>query len=157
MQKAAHPESELVRATYTIRAMDFPPNIAMTRRSLLRWFALSTGLISEKESRSTVLDVLDAFFFLQVGKGASPTTNEIMALMEERGKKISDKLLRYHVKRLVDLGLVQRKKRHYSFSHAPDAERADIRAGFGHNITRNVNSSLAQIEQVLGRIAESYR
>jgi len=152
-----HPESELVRTTFIIRAMDFPPNIAMTKRSLLRWFALSTGLISEKESRSTILDVLDVLFHFQVSKGIAPTSNDILLLMNEHGKKISDKLLRYHLKRLVDLGLIQRKKRHYSFANAPDAERSDICAGFGHNITKNVNSSLAQIETVIGKIVESYK
>lgn len=157
MPVAEHPESELVRSAITIRAMDFPPNISMTKRSLLRWFALSTGLISERESRSTILDVLDAMFFLQISKGAEPTSREIMLLLHGRGRKISDKLLRYHLKRLLDMGLVQRKKLHYSFAHAPNAEKNDLRAGFSHNVTKRVSSSLAQIEQVLTGLAESYR
>src|SRR3989338_6446711 len=96
---ASFPESEYVRKTFTIRQMDFPPEVSLTKRSLVRWFALSFGLISEKESRSTILDVLDALFSLQLSKKASPTTSELLAHLRESQKKIDEKLLRYHVKR----------------------------------------------------------
>jgi len=67
------PEAELIRNTYIIREMDIPPQVKLTKRSLLRWLALSLGLISENESRSTVLDVLDALFYFQFAKSQNPT------------------------------------------------------------------------------------
>ena len=39
------PEAGLVRKTITLREMDLPPEVKLTKKSLLRWFALSTGLI----------------------------------------------------------------------------------------------------------------
>ena len=78
------PEAELVRKNFTLRQMDFPPNIQFTRKSLLRWFALSIGLISEKESRSTILDVLDAVFYFNFTKKHNPTTIEVQELLQER-------------------------------------------------------------------------
>ncbi|MBU0662883.1 MAG: winged-helix domain-containing protein [Candidatus Diapherotrites archaeon] len=151
------PEAGLIRGAYTIRAMDMPPEVSMTKRSLLRWFALSFGLISEKESRSTILDVLDALFIMQVAQEKEPTSREIHAYINEGGKKISDKLLRYHLKRMLDAGLVNRKKLKYSFAHAPHAERNDLRAGFNHNVTKQVNSSLEAIETVFEKLGQSYK
>ena len=45
------PEAELIRKEVILRKMDFPSNISLTKNSLLRWCALSTGFISPKESR----------------------------------------------------------------------------------------------------------
>jgi hypothetical protein len=42
-----HPESDFVRKTFTFRRMDLPPQVLLTKKSLLRWIALSMGLISE--------------------------------------------------------------------------------------------------------------
>ncbi|MFH1225127.1 MAG: winged-helix domain-containing protein [Candidatus Diapherotrites archaeon] len=157
MPKSEFPEAALVRSAFTIREMDFPPEIAMTKRSLLRWFALSSGLISERESRSTILDVLDALFCMQITHAKEPTSNEIRLFMDERGKKISDKLLRYHLKRMHDLGLIHRKRLRYSFAHAPNADRSDLKAGFNHNITRKVHASLAATENAFERLGMSYK
>ena len=150
------PEAELIRKTITIRQMDFPPEIAMTKRSLLRWFALSFGLISEKESRSTILDVLDAFFVFQVSKKNSPTTLEFLTYLQENQKKIDEKLLRYHLKRLIDVGLVERKRGKLSFVSDPQAERNDIVKGFEYNIGKPVQNSVNSISNALGKLKEKY-
>ena len=150
------PEAELIRKTFTIRKMDFPPEVAMTKRSLLRWFALSFGLISEKESRSTILDVLDAFFVFQVSKKQSPTTLELLAYLKENEKKIDEKLLRYHLKRLIDVGLIERRKGKLSFVSAPDADRNDIVKGFGYNIGKPLQESVNGISNALEKLQEKY-
>ena len=150
------PESELVRKSFILRKMDFPPEIAMTKRSLLRWFALSFGLISEKESRSTILDVLDGFFVFQVSKKTSPTTLELLGYLQENQKKIDEKLLRYHLKRLIDVGLIERRKGKLSFVSDPEAERNDIVKGFGYNIGKPVQESLNGISNALGKLKEKY-
>lgn len=151
------PEAELVKKTFILRQMDLPPQVTLTKRSLLRWFALSFGLISEKESRSTILYVLDALFYFQLGKGVEPTTEQLLFYLKEKGKPVSEKLLRYHLKRLIDLGFLQRKKLKHSFSNSPYAEKADLKAGFNYNITAKVQTSLTDIETVLERLAESYK
>ena len=35
------PEAELVRSEFVIRQLDMPPSISLTKKSLLRWVALS--------------------------------------------------------------------------------------------------------------------
>ncbi|MBI4210832.1 MAG: hypothetical protein HY544_04985 [Candidatus Diapherotrites archaeon] len=150
------PESGLVRKTFTIRQMDFPPEVSLTKRSLVRWFALSFGLISEKESRSTILDVLDALFSLQLSKKASPTTSELLSHLRESQKKIDEKLLRYHVKRLIDVGLLERRRGKLSFAVDPHAEKADIVKGFSHNIGIPLHESVSRISLALSKIQEKY-
>lgn len=151
------PEAEYIRATFTLREMDMPPNVKLTRRSLLRWFALSCGLISERESRATVLDVLDAMLHLQLGKRIKPTSADILAYLKLKQRPVSEKLLRYHLKRLVDLNLVRRKKLRYEFNPAPDAEPDDLRKAFSHHFGARVANSLTGIENGLEKLVESYK
>jgi len=151
------PESEYVRKTFIVRQMDFPPEVSMTKRSLLRWFALSFGLISEKESRSTILDVLDGFFYFQVSKKVSPTTYELLNHLKEQQKKIDEKLLRYHLKRLIDVGLIERRKGKLSFVSDPTAEQNDLVKGFQHNIRKPLEESVTSISVALEKLNEKYK
>ncbi|HLC80111.1 MAG TPA: hypothetical protein VJG83_06905 [archaeon] len=153
---ASFPESEYVRKTFVLRKMDFPPQVSLTKRSLVRWFALSFGLISEKESRSTILDVLDGVFHLQISKKLSPTTLELLEHLKTEQRKIDEKLLRYHVKRLIDVGLLERRKGKLSFVIDPTADRNDIVRGFHFNIGKPVQESLESISSALGQIKEKY-
>lgn len=150
------PEAELVRKTFTLRQMDLPPQVLDTKRSLVRWFALSFGLLSEKESRSTILDVLDALFTLQLSKKSSPTTAQLLQHLKATEKKIDEKLLRYHLKRLLDVDLLERRKGRLSFVVDPHAEKGDIVAGFRHNIGIPVQESVQRISFALGKIKEKY-
>jgi len=152
------PESELVRKSFSIKQMDLPPSVQLTKRSLLRWFALSFGLISEKESRDTVLNVLDAVFYFLLSKKKNPTTLEIQAhIYSKYHRKISEKLLRYHLNRLIALNLLQRKQNRYLLNNSPSAEQGNIVESFNHWVKQPVNESLDNIEKVLGKIAQSYK
>src|SRR3989338_2727107 len=96
------PESSLVRRSITLREMDLPPSVMLTRRGMLRWFALSFGLISENESRTTVLSVLDALFYFLFQLKKEPTANELHEFLQKKfGVDVSEKLLRYHLNRLI--------------------------------------------------------
>ena len=152
------PEAELVRKTFIIKKMDLPPSVQLTKRSLLRWFALSFGLISEKESRDTVLNVLDAIFHFLLNKKKNPSTLELQAFIDEKHhKKISEKLLRYHLNRLIVLELLQRKQNKYFLNNSPSAEQGNVVESFNHWIKEPVNESMEEIGNVLGKISESYR
>ena len=152
------PEAGLVRKTITLREMDLPPEVKLTKKSLLRWFALSTGLISEKESRTTGLDILDALFYLQLSKNRQPTTQDIQQLIKsKRGREVSEKLIRYHLKRLIDLGFLRRKKNKYLFNNAPEGEMTDLRSSYQHWVSKNVLRSLENTEKVLEQLSKKYR
>lgn len=159
MQKVKNefPESELVRRTFIIREMDLPPQVQLTKRSMLRWFALSFGLISEKESRSTVLEVLDSLFYFQFQKRADPTALEIIKhIKEKHSKTVSEKLLRYHLNRLMALNLLQRKSNRYSFNPSPYAERKDFKSAFNYWVREHLEKSLKDLEFVAGKLQDNY-
>jgi len=151
------PEAEYVRACITLRRMDMPPEVTLTKRSLLRWFALSSGLITERESRSTILEVLDTLFYFHFSKEEAPSTKEIQEHLEKKEKPISEKLLRYHLKRLIELRLIRRKNMKYLINNAPQGSRDDIKEAFHHHVTKQAIETLNDIESVLGKLSESYR
>lgn len=152
------PESGLVRRTFTIREMDLPPEVKLTKRSLLRWFALSSGFISEKESRQTVLDILDALFYFQLELKDAPTTIDIQEhLKKKTGKTVSEKLIRYHLNRLIELNFLQRKKTKYCFNNAPESDKNDLRASFNHWVSKDILKTVNYIETVLDQLASHYK
>ncbi|MEM0360241.1 MAG: hypothetical protein QXK06_02805 [Candidatus Diapherotrites archaeon] len=152
-----HPESELVRKSFTFRRMDLPPQVFLTKKSLLRWLCLSLGLMSENESRSTVVEILDAFFFFVFSKKEKPSSQQIKAFLEKnRGISVSEKLVRYHLNRLCDLGFVVHEKGFYSLNPAPDAERDDLPAAFRHWYRREIEDSTQIMEKALAKVQAAY-
>ena len=157
MSKIRLPEAELVRRTFIVKEVDLPPQVRMTKRSLLRWFALASGWISEQESRQTILDVLDALFYYQLSKKSSPTTPELQQYIKEKtGEEISEKLLRYHLKRLLDSNFLVREKQHYQFNPAPNAEPRDIIASYNYWIAQGIQNSTKNIENALEDLQKTY-
>ena len=153
-----HPESELVRKTFTLKQMDLPPSVQLTKRSMLRWFAMSFGLLSEQESRDTVLNVLDSLFYFLLFKKQNPSTIELQTYISDKyGKKISEKLLRYHLNRLIALEFVQRKRNRYFLNNNPSTEPDDLVESFNFWVKKPVNESLDGIGLVLGKISDSYK
>ncbi len=151
------PESSLVRKSFTLRAMDMPPSVLLTKRSMLRWFALAFGLISERESRSTALFVLDALFYFLISKKKQPSSDDIREFIKHNyQRQIGDKLVRYHLNKLIELEILSRKKGRYFFNPAPHAERDDLRASFGYWVKGSVQDSLSEIENVIEKLSESY-
>ena len=153
-----HPESELVRKTFTVKQMDLPPSVQLTKRSMLRWFAMSFGLLSEQESRDTVLNVLDSLFYFLFFKKQNPSTTELQTYISGKySKKISEKLLRYHLNRLITLELVQRKRNRYFLNNSPSSEPDKLVESFNYWVKKPVNESLDGIGSVLEKIAGSYK
>ena len=155
---ASIPEAELVRKSFTLRKMDLPPSVELTKRSMLRWFALSFGLISEQESRDTVFNVLDALFHFLLSKKQNPSTLDIQAYISEKyHKKVSEKLLRYHVNKLIAIELLQRKSNRYFLNNSPNAEPNMLVESFKHWVKNPVNETMDDVERVLFKISESYK
>jgi hypothetical protein len=156
--KTELPEAELVRRTFTIREMDIPIETRLTKKGLLRWLALSLGLLSEKESRQTVLEVLDAILTLCIGKGKTPTTEDIMEYIKKKtGQGISSKLTRYHLGKLIELKLIRRKKNQYSINNAPEANKYDLKASFQHWVTKDIQETLSYTENVMQQLGKAYK
>ncbi|MBN2126952.1 MAG: hypothetical protein JW703_01005 [Candidatus Diapherotrites archaeon] len=150
------PESELVVESFTIRELRLPPQVTLTKRSMIRWLALSLGLISPGESRASILDVMEALFFFQFNLKRSPTSKELWIHLKENKKEISDKLLRYHLKRLKDLSLIESKRLQYSFTASPYADKNDVTAGFKENYSKRINHAVEETGKVLSELKKKY-
>jgi len=110
------PESRLIKSELILREMSLPSDVLLARKSLVRWLALSLGLILPNESRTLLLDVLDALLYFHVKK-ESPTTRDILERLEaEGGEKPNPKAVYYHLLRLKNAGLLGRNKGRYSLS-----------------------------------------
>ncbi|MBS3060998.1 MAG: hypothetical protein J4215_00270 [Candidatus Diapherotrites archaeon] len=153
-----HPEAQLVQKTFIVKRLGLPPDVKLTRRSLLRWFALSTGLISERESRSTILEVLDALFLILLNEKKNPTTLELQSfIVQKHGKTVSEKLLLYHLKRLIDLQLIIRKRKKYYLNPAPNTDSADLVTSFEYWFAKQVQESIQEISSATQILAENYQ
>jgi len=86
------------------------------------------------------------------------TTLEFQAYIEGKySKKISEKLLRYHLNRLIVLELLQRKQNRYFLNNSPYSEPNSFVESFNHWIKKPVNESMDNIENILGKLEASYK
>ena len=107
------PESRLIKSELTIRELSLPDDVLLAKKSLIRWVALSLGMILPNESRTLILDIMDVMFAYHVD-GEAPTTKDILAAMEKNAKeKQNPKAVYYHLQRLKEGGIISRKKGRY--------------------------------------------
>lgn len=107
------PESRLIKSELTIRELSLPEEVLIARKSLIRWVALSLGMILPNESRTLILDIMDVMFEYHV-RGDAPTTKDIISKMEGNLKeKQNPKAVYYHLQRLKEAGIISRKKGRY--------------------------------------------
>ena len=78
------PESELIRGECLVRDLQFNEDVKLTRKGLVRWVALSLGLISPHETRAGLLEVLEAllyFHFRRRESRSDPDIHQILSLI----------------------------------------------------------------------------
>ncbi|MCD6523028.1 MAG: helix-turn-helix transcriptional regulator [Candidatus Diapherotrites archaeon] len=145
------PEREYIKRRYIIRDMRYPTSVKLTKNSLLRWFCLSIGLLSEDESRQSVVPILDAFLHLQLSERRNPTIPEIAELAKQ-----PEKAVRYHMNKLVDLGIVETNSRQYRFVLDEQSDTLDLVESFKQHFSKNVEKTLKNIEKAVSEIQRQY-
>ncbi len=152
------PEAELVRKEFIVREMDFPESIALTRNSLLRWCCLSLGLISKNESRDKGFLVFDSLFYFIFSKKINPTTLDIQSQIKTKHKiDMSEKLIRYHLNRLIELNLIQRDNLKYKINPSPNSEkRNSLSESYNAWVQKQINIELEKNFSVLEKLQKSY-
>jgi len=147
------PESRLIRSEIIIREMALPHDVLLARKSLVRWIALSLGLILPNESRTLLLDVLDTLLYFHVKK-EMPTTRDILSrLGTESGKPPNPKAVYYHLLRLKEAGLISRKKGRYYFSEEEGRGLPDL---FKDLYLRRADGAFNNIGLALKKLEDSY-
>ena len=100
-------ESELIEKEVTLRNMRLTKEVLETRRSIIRWLALSLGVINPGESRLSSLAVLDALVNFQFVKRTDPSISELVDYITKNWEPINEKTLRYHLLRMKKAGIVE--------------------------------------------------
>ncbi|MCD6226930.1 hypothetical protein J7J90_00340 [Candidatus Micrarchaeota archaeon] len=113
------PESELVKSEIVLRDLVLSPDVKLSKKKQIRWLALSLGLISPGESRTLMLDVFEAILNkIDMPFNSDQIVEEVCSMKKVKDdgeKKKVDKAVRYHLTRLIKMGLIERKKRNYSW------------------------------------------
>jgi len=152
------PEAELVRKEFLLRQLDMPPSVGLTKKSILRWVALSLGLISKNETRDKGFLALDALFYFLFTKKREPTTLDIQARIKDKNKiEMSEKLIRYHLNRVIELGIIKRNGLKYKVNSAPSSEKRDsLKESFEHWFVQDLIKQSAEISKALEKMQKSY-
>ncbi|HLC37094.1 MAG TPA: hypothetical protein VJK05_05835, partial [archaeon] len=72
-------------------------------------------------------------------------------------KEVSEKLIRYHLKRLLDLNFLRRKQNKYFFNNSPKAEKDDLKEAYNYWISKTISKTLENNETVLEQLIKSYK
>jgi len=152
------PESELIRKEVIVRQIDLPSSVTLTKKSLLRWCTLSLGLISPKESRDKGFLVFDALFTFLFTKKTAPTTLDVKAFIKEKsGVEMSEKLIRYHLNRLIELGIIARDGLVYKINPSPVSEnRSSMKESFNAWAKKPLEKNLEDIALALEKLQNAY-
>jgi hypothetical protein len=152
------PEAELVRKEFFVRQIDFPESVALTKKSLLRWCCLALGLISKNESRDKAIAIFDLLFTFIFTKKENPTTLDIQAELKKKYKiETSEKLIRYHLNRLIELNVLERKNNKYYINPSPDSEkRNSLSESYKAWVKKEVEKELEKTASALEKLQKSY-
>jgi hypothetical protein len=152
------PEAELIRKEFVLRQLDLPASVTLTKKSMLRWCCLSLGLISPKETRDKGFLVIDSLFHYLFTKKQNPTTLEIKAfIMEKNSVDMSEKLIRYHLNRVIDLGIVARDGLVYKINPSPTSEARDsLKESFNAWTRKQLEEETKKIADSLEKLQKMY-
>ncbi len=154
------PESELIRGECLVRELQLSEEVKLTRKGLVRYLALSLGLISPRESRTGLLEVLEALLFFHHEKKETRTDPDIHQILEKvrqiRKGEPNPKAVRYHLLQLKKLGIIETKKRRYRFVPSPMQENDDLAAGLAHVYRQRMDSSFEKIKKALSMLEKAF-
>lgn len=153
------PESALIRGECLVRDLQFNEEVRLTRKGLVRWLALSLGLISPNESRTGLLEVLEALLFFHYERRrahSEPDIHQLLAKVREiRKKEPNPKAVRYHLLQLKKLGIIETKKRKYRFVLAPLQENDDLSSALAHVYRQRMDASFEKVKKALSQLEKT--
>lgn len=153
------PEAALIRGECLVRELQLNEEVKMTRKSLVRYLALSLGLISPNETRTGLLEVLEALFYFHFRRrhGASdPDIYQLLAKVKEiRKGEPNPKAVRYHLLQLKKLGIIEAKKRKYRFALAPMQEDESLATALSYVYRQRMDSSFEKIKKAISLLEKT--
>ena len=142
-------EASLIENEVTIRNLRLTNEVLETRRSAIRWLALSLGIINPGESRLSSLAVLDALVQFQFIKNTDPSVKDISEYINANWEKINEKTLRYHLLRMKKMGYVENAAGKFFFKPPNIGDRHDPHNWAKHTFESNYLNIANKIGQVI--------
>ncbi len=121
-------EAKLIQSEIRLRNLLVTKEVLETRRSMVRWMALSLGIINPGETRLSAIYVLDAMLYFQFQKKHDPNVKELSEYITKAWQPINEKTLRYHLLQLKSLNIMDHSKGRYFLLYPEAAERYDEEA-----------------------------
>ena len=150
------PEADLIRSEIVLRDMQFLSEVKLTKKSLIRWLALSLGLISPNESRTLILDILEAMFKFHFS-ASEPTMHEVISEVQRINSGANSKAIRYHMGQLKKSGMLARVKGRYRFALSPSQESRELGPALEYLYITSARNSLEKAKKALGALEQTYR
>ncbi|VVB73211.1 Uncharacterised protein [uncultured archaeon] len=101
------PEAKLIRSEVLLRDMQLTDDVKLARKSLVRWLALSLGLITPRESRQSVLQLLEALLYYHLKERREPNYQDIQDFLKTQNVEMNEKTVRYHLTQLKKAGVIE--------------------------------------------------
>jgi len=153
------PESALIRGECLVRELQFSEEVKLARKALVRWLALSLGLISPAESRTGLLEVFEALLFFHYRRREAHSNPDIAMLLEKiaeiRKGEPNPKAVRYHLLQLKKLGLIEAKDRRYRFVLSPEQENDDLATALSFVYRQRMEASFAKMRRALSQLEKT--
>ncbi len=150
-------ESELIEKEITLRNMRLTGEVLETRRSSIRWLALSLGVINPGESRLSSLAVLDALVHFQFIKNSDPDVRSMIDYINTNWEVINEKTLRYHLLRMKKMGLVENEQGKFYFRKPGMGDRFDAANWSASLFESDYRDISKKIGDVIKKIKEGAR
>lgn len=150
-------ESELIEKEITLRNMRLTSEVMETRRSSIRWLALSLGVLNPGESRLSSLAVLDALVHFQFIKNVDPDVRSMTDYINANWEQINEKTLRYHLLRMKKMGLVGNEQGKFYFTRPSVGDRYDAAAWSSSIFDSDCREISRKIGDVIKNIKEKDR
>ncbi len=145
-------ESELIEKEITIRNIRLTKEVLETKRSSIRWLALSLGVLNPGESRLSSLAVLDALVYFQFVKNVDPDVRMMTDYINSNWEEINEKTLRYHLLRMKKMGLVENANSRFCFSKPSIGDRFDASTWSSTLFQSDLKDVSQKIGEVIGSI-----
>jgi len=133
-------------------------DVKLTRRGLIRYLALSLGLISPNESRTLMLDILEALFGAHYA-AEEPNIHQIMDRINALRKAddpAQEKAVRYHLHQLKMKGVLERKQGKYRITLPPMAENNDLGEALEYTYLQNARTAFEKVKKACGTLRHMY-
>jgi DNA-binding transcriptional ArsR family regulator len=141
------PESRYIKSEITIRDMAIDSSVKLSRESLVRWLALSLGLIGENETRTNILPLLD----VMIDAHLSGNGLELPDIYNKVNKKVEmdDKTVYYHLGRLKKAGLISKKETKYYFG---DGFEKDLNMIIENAYRTRIDNSFLSVREAINSL-----